>query len=138
MKRFVLLTCLAACGGAMHNQDTLGDSIRAFNDDVWWAKFETAAIFVPVAQRAQFVDEWDERAKDLKITQYDVVAVTRKSDAEARVHVKLEWYKSSEGTVHETHALQTWERRGKQWLIVDESRVRGSEMPGLPEPLQKD
>ena len=138
MKRLVLLTYLAACGAATHGEDTLTDSIRAFNDDIWWSKFETAAIFLPATERAQFVDDWDERAKDLKITEYDVVRVTRKTDAEARVQVKLEWYKSSEGTVHETHALQTWERRGKHWMLVDESRMRGSEMPGLPEPLQKD
>ena len=30
--------------------------------------------------------------------------------------------------------MQTWERHGKAWMMVDETRVRGAEMPGLPEP----
>jgi hypothetical protein len=37
--------------------------------------------------------------------------------------------------VHETHALQTWERHGKVWWMVDEARLRGAEMPGLAEPV---
>jgi hypothetical protein len=31
--------------------------------------------------------------------------------------------------------MQTWEKHGKGWLLVDETRVHGPEMPGLPEPL---
>jgi hypothetical protein len=34
--------------------------------------------------------------------------------------------------------MQTWEKHGKGWFLVDESRVRGTEMPGLPEPLATD
>jgi hypothetical protein len=34
--------------------------------------------------------------------------------------------------------IQTWEKHGKGWLLVDERRLRGHEMPGLPEPLAKD
>jgi hypothetical protein len=48
--------------------------------------------------------------------------------------VKVSWYKDSEGTLRETQAMQTWERHGKTWLIVDEARLRGTEMPGLREP----
>jgi hypothetical protein len=136
--RWLAILCLAACGAASHAEDTLGDSVRVFNDDVWWSKFDNAASFVPTGQRADFLDGWDERAKDLKITQYDIVKVTRKTDAEAHVQIKLEWYKDSEGTVRETSALQTWERKGKHWMMVDEARVRGAEMPGLPEPMEKD
>lgn len=139
MKRLVLLLAVAACGGmAAKDSDTLGDSVRAYNEGVRWSRFETAASYVPPKQRSQFVDDWDERAKDLKITAYDLVKVEPKGAKEARVQVKLEWYKDSEGKVHETHALQTWERHGKAWFVVDETRLRGTEMPGLTEPPQKD
>ena len=47
----------------------------------------------------------------------------------------MSWYKDSEGTLHETQAVQTWELHGKAWLMVDESRLRGAEMPGLHEPM---
>jgi hypothetical protein len=139
MKPLAFVMLVAGCGAAGgHSEDTLGDVVRVFNDDVRWSKFDTAAVFIPTTQRERFLDDWDERAKDLKITEYDIVKVTRKSEAEAKVQIKLEWYKDSEGKVHETSEMQTWERRKKQWMLVDEARVRGDEMPGLAEPLQKD
>jgi len=138
MKAMFLVVALAACGGIGKEENTLGESIREFNEGVRWSRFANAAIHVPAKDRATFVDEWDERAKDLKITDYEVVKVDQKGSRTAQVQVKMEWYKDSEGKVKETHAVQTWERHGKVWFLVDESRLRGDEMPGLPEPVLKD
>ena len=112
--------------------------MRDYNDGIQWERFQTAAMHVPMRQRSHFVDEADERSKDVKITDYDIVSVEQKTPKEAHVHIKMSWYKTSENTVHETHAKQTWERQGKSWMLVDEARLRGPEMPGLPEPLMKD
>src|SRR5258706_16208051 len=106
--------------------ETLPESVRSYNDGVRWGRFEVAAVHIPAKQRSQFVDDEDARAKDLKITDYDVIRVAYRGDREAQVQVKLEWYRTSDGTVHETHAVQTWERHDKDWLLVDESRLRGS------------
>lgn len=139
MKRILFVLAVAGCGAlAPKPTETLTESVQTYNDGVRWSRFAVAATHVPPLQRAQFVDDWDERANDLKISDYEVVKVDRKGPEEARVQVKMSWYKNSEGTLHETHALQTWERHGKDWLIVDESRLRGTEMPGLPEPLMKE
>jgi hypothetical protein len=141
MKRIAMLGILlvyGACGAAPRSGETLADTVRAYNDGVRWGRFEVAAIHVPPKQRSQFVDEADDRAKDLKITEYDVVNVQQPSERQAKVHIKLEWYSDHEGTVHETHALQTWEKQGKDWMLVDEARLKGSEMPGLPEPMMSD
>ncbi len=140
MNKLVFVVCaLAACGGLMpKNEETLAESVRSYNDGVRWSRFEVAAVHVLPPQRSQFVDDWDQRAKELKITDYELVRVDQKGPRQAKVQIKLEWYKDSEGTVHETHAVQTWERRGKLWFVVDEARLRGTEMPGLPEPLMSD
>ncbi len=137
MTKLVFVACaFAACGGlAPRTEETLVESIRSYNDGVRWSRFEVAAVHVPPAQRSQFVDDWDQRAKDLKITDYDLVRVDQKGPKEAQAQIKLQWYRDSEGTVHETSAVQTWERHGKAWFVVDETRLRGTEMPGLPEPL---
>ena len=42
-----------------------------------------------------------------------------------------------EGRVVLGQALQTWEKHGKTWWMVDETRVKGYEMPGLQEALSK-
>ena len=133
----VIAAVLAGCHSP-RSGDTLGDSIRVYNEGVRWERFAVAAVHVPPRERSQFVDDADERSKDLKITEYDVVRVEPKGDNEAEVHVKLSWYKESEGKVRETQSLQTWERHGKTWLIVGEVRLKGTEMPGLPEAPMKE
>jgi hypothetical protein len=135
MKRLAILI-LAACGGVPQNTDTLGDAIRSYNDGVRWGRYTVAAAKVPARERAQFIEDMDERGDNLKITDYDIVDVNAKSSREARVRIKIGWYADDEGTVHETHAVQTWERQGKLWFMVQEQRVRGKEMPGLPEPAE--
>jgi hypothetical protein len=139
MKLAMIVVLVTGCGAtALQNPETLGEAVDGYNQGVRWGRYQNAAIHVPPEQRAQFVDDWDQRSKDLRITDFDIVKVVQKTEREARVEVRLEWYKDSEGTVHETRAMQTWERHGKLWLMVDEARVRGTEMPGLPEPIAKE
>jgi len=142
MRAMLVIVLAAGCGAALQgmqgkNGEALTDTIKSYNEDVKWERWDNASAFIPATQRATRVDEWDERAHELKITDFEIIKVDRKGD-EARAHVKLEWYRTSDNTVHETHAVQTWEHKGKGWLVVDESRLRGPEMPGLPEPMMHD
>ena len=139
MRALLIIVVALGCGAPqVKSENDLSESIRQFNDGVRWERFAVAASSIPPPQRAQFVDEMDERASDLKITDYEVVNVDARGPREAHVQIKLSWYKASEGTVHETHAVQTWERHGKIWWMVDETRLRGSEMPGLTEHAMKE
>lgn len=139
MRALLTTVVLLGCGAPqVRPENDLSESIRQFNEGVRWERFAAAASSLPPPQRAQFVDEMDERASDLKITDYEVVKVDPHGSREAKVQVKLSWYKASEGKLRETHAIQTWERHGKVWWMVDESRLRGAEMPGLPESVMKD
>ena len=122
---------LAACGGPQRDSDTLQESILNYNEGVRWERFESAASSLPPKLRSEFVDEMDQRAKDLNISQYDIVRVDKPTKKTAKVHIKVAWYKDSEGTLRETHAIQTWERHGKMWWMMEETRLRGDEMPGL-------
>lgn len=127
----IVLVLLAACGGRQKETENLAESIRSFNEGIRWQRFEVAAVSLPPRERSNFVEAMDERTKELRITDYDIVRVDRASDKEAKVHVKVSWYKDDEGILHETHAMQVWQRRGKAWLMVDQTRYRGDEMPGL-------
>jgi len=131
----LLAIAVAGCGAAaQHNADTLADSIRSFNDGVRWGRYNVAAAKIPATERSQFIDEMDARGDDVKISEYEIVNVDAHGPKEARVHLKFSWYRASEEIVRETHAMQTWERQGKLWFMVQEARTRGAEMPGLPEP----
>jgi len=139
MKRMLAIVLLvSACGAAPRSSDSLAETVRTYNDGIRWGRFDVAAKNIPVKERSKWVDESDDRAKDLKITEYDVVNVDQKGEREAKVHIKMSWYSDREGTLHETHAVQTWEKHGKEWMMVDEARLKGTEMPGLPEPLMTD
>lgn len=127
---------VAGCGTTQRHTETLADTVRVYNDGVRWERFASAAVAIPPAERADFVDEMDERSKDLRISDYEVVKVDQKTEKLARVQVKMEWYLDSVGTLRKTHAVQTWERKGKTWWMIKEERLRGDEMPGLPEPLE--
>src|SRR4051812_11828265 len=131
-----LALALSACAQVQRDGDTLQESILSYNDGIRWERFETAASSLPPRERSQFVDEMDTRAKDLKISHYDVVNVEKTGTKAAKVQVKVAWYKDSEGKLKETHAVQLWERHGKSWWMVEETRLRGDEMPGLMEPTE--
>jgi hypothetical protein len=135
MRALVIIVALGACG-APKNPDTLGESIRSYNEGVRWGRYAMAASKVPPRERSQFVEEMDARGEDMKITDYEIVNVDSRGMREARVRVKVSWYLASQGTLHETHAEQMWEQQGKVWFMVQETRVRGAEMPGLSDPVR--
>jgi hypothetical protein len=135
-RSLIIAAVLAACA-APRDPDTLGEAVRSYNDGVRWGRYGIAAAKVPAAERHQFIDDMDERANDVKITDYEVLDIAARGK-EARVRIKMEWYLASAGTVHETHAVQRWERTGKVWMMVGEQRVRGEAMPGLAEPTTGD
>jgi hypothetical protein len=132
-----LFVLAAACGGGQQTE-TLAESIRSFNEGVRWQRYEVAAVSIPPRERSNFVEAMDERTKDLKITDYEIVRVDRSSATDAKVHVKVSWYRDSEGLLKETHAMQRWERKGKAWLMVDQTRYRGDDMPGLVDQLKEE
>jgi hypothetical protein len=133
MRAALLAILMLGCGASLHDQPDLPETVRMFNEGVRWERFTAAAAALPPRDRSQFVDDMDQRSGEVKITEYEVMRIDPRGEHEARVQVKLSWYKTSEGTVHETHAVQTWERHGKSWWMVDEARLRGAPMPGLAE-----
>ncbi len=124
------------CGGAAQ-RDVLMETVETYNDGVRWQRFTAAALAVPPAERDQFLDEREALAKDLRITDYEVVRVAAHGDR-AEIQVKLTWFLDSQGTVHDTWVRERWERQGAAWRVVDERRVRGEAMPGLAEVAELD
>lgn len=133
---FGMAALLGGCASAPRSGETLIESVRTYNDGIRWQRFSAAAGRLPAAERSAFVDEWDERAEDIKVADYEIVDLAARGDV-AVVQVKISWYGEREGTLHDTHARQMWRRAGKIWLLTDEVRMRGAAMPGLAEPPPK-
>jgi hypothetical protein len=128
----VILTFAGACAGPSGQGYALSDAVRAYTEGVKWERFDAAAAVIPPRERDLFLDERDQLAKDLRITETEILRLTQRG-RRAEVHVKLTWYRDSEGVVRTSVAAQRWERQGKAWRLVDEHRARGDEMPGLRE-----
>ena len=140
MIRFATLVVLmlAACGATPKAHESLMDSVLTYNEGVRWERFTAAASRLPPKQRAAFVEAADQRAKDLKVTDYEVIRVAPISSTITRVHIRVSWYRQNEGTLHETHVVQSWRRADKAWLLVLQARLRGDAMPGVDEPPTPD
>lgn len=132
MRSVLIALTLAACMPPSTRGAALYDAARTYTEGVRWERFEAAAVVIPPAERAAFLDERDVLAKDLRITDSEITQVAEHGRT-AEVSVKHAWYKDSEGTLHETVVKQAWERQGKAWRLVDEYRSRGDEMPGVRE-----
>lgn len=130
MRSLLIVLSLAACMPPSTRGAALYDAARTYTEGVRWERFEAAAAVIPPAEREAFLDERDVLAKDLRITDSEIVRVEEHGRT-AEVSVKHAWYKDSEGTLRETVVKQAWERQGKAWRLVDEYRSRGDEMPGV-------
>ena len=134
MKHAILaiLVLAAGCVPPSGQAFALTDAVRTYIEGVKWERFENAAAVLPPRERNAFLDERDLLAKDLRITDTEILRVTQR-ERRAEVQVKLTWYSDREGVVHDSVATQRWERQGKVWRLIDEFRARGEAMPGLRE-----
>ncbi len=111
------------------------DDVRGYSEGLRWQKYPQAAVRIPPAEREEFLDEQDELETDLRIGDYEITRLrVDKSKNRASVRIRWTWHRDSEGIVHTTTSHQTWQRRGKRWLMVEERRLKGEAMPGVPEP----
>ena len=120
----------AGCGAAPRSGETLLDSVRTYHEGIRWQRIPVAASRVPPDERADFIAEWSQLEDDLRITDYEIVLVAE-GERVSKVQVKYTWYLDSRQVVHQTHAAEEWERRGKVWIRVAEQRLKGEAMPGL-------
>src|SRR5689334_10385818 len=107
MRAALALILLAACHPPTSG-DTLAEAVRTYNEGIRWERYSNAAAHVPPAERGEFLDAADERSKDLRITDYDIVRMEQNSDRLAHVQIHVSWYLDSQQKLRETSAVQTW------------------------------
>jgi len=132
------LAGLAACSaGTPKNADLVRD-VRGYSDGVRWRDFNAAAQRLEPAHRDAFLDTHEQLEEDLRIADWEMRRLTYSADRNrAEVHIEWTWMLDSRGIVHTTVTRQSWSRRGKQWILEREERLRGEPMPGVPEPERR-
>ncbi len=123
-----------ACGGseATRSQNVMR-SVRGYNDAMRWQRLPSAAGFISVVEREEFLDEQESLVENLRIDDYEITRMRYLSKNRALVQVRFTWHMDNVGVVETTTTKQSWERHGKSWLLAEEHRVRGESMPGVAE-----
>lgn len=129
------LSGLVACGSSQAKTTNLLDEIHAYNDGVRWRQYPKAAARIHPKERSAFIEEINALEEELKISDWELIHIDYggKKD-KATVLVRYTWHLDSKGIVHTTSTRQIWKLHGKKWLVTEELRTRGEEMPGIDEP----
>lgn len=125
-----------ACTSSTKRSETLVTEVRGYGDGLRWRKPAQAALRLPPPERDAFLDERMVLDDELRISEFEIRRLSFKDPERTRAEVRVEWtwHMDREGVVHHTITEQDWERRGDDWILVDERLAHGEPMPGVREP----
>ncbi len=108
----------------------LSEAVRDYNDSIRWKRHIRAASKVKNTLRDQFMDHMTEMEEDILVHHYEVIRVRfNKPGDQAKVHLKVTWFKDSEGTLHRSHVVQDWKMVGPAWMVDAQHHLRGKDLP---------
>jgi len=111
----------------MSSSDQLTTRVRAYNEDVRWGRYFSAAELVAEETREEWLDEHRQWRRNLRIAEYEVVDSARNGDA-AMVLVMVTWYRMNESVLQTTMLSQRWEREGNAWHLASEDVEDGASL----------
>lgn len=87
--------------------------------DVRWGRVPLAARNVHPDLQAAFVEDWERRAKEIDITEVEVLQVFELDDGKkADVVVRYAWIERKTQSLHEATLTESWEEVDGAWLMV--------------------
>jgi hypothetical protein len=118
--------------------DRVTEATRDYNDGVRWDMLERAAGHLPQTARSRFYERHKNLEDDLEIADYEIVSLELdKSDKKmnrATCRVQYTWTLKNVGLVRKTTTEQKWEEQGSSWVMVAETRKKGSPLTLFDEP----
>lgn len=120
----LLLALLTPLGGCKTTASPLElkTSVKGFNENLRWERFDAAATFLPPAERSAFVRHYLELQEDLSIQSLEVrnVQLNEQQDIpRAQVLVQAEYYLLPSTVVHQQTLTQEWEFNQGVWQLAD-------------------
>lgn len=118
---FALITHLGGCQTTASPLE-LKTSVKGFNENLRWERFDAAATFLPPAERSAFVRHYLELQEDLSIQNLEVRNVQLNEQEEtprAQVLILAEYYLLPSTVVHRQTLTQEWEFKQGVWQLVD-------------------
>jgi len=106
--------------------EILSSSLTQYHGHLIFERFDEAAGFVPVPQRQDFLDYYEEQRGDLYITEFELTRLEVAGDEhEARAEVLVTWYKLPSAKVVTTRMEQMWsfDTEREVWEIVNQEVI---------------
>lgn len=104
--------------------ELLSQALIQYHGHLIFERFDEAAGFVPVEQRTEFMDYYEEQQGDLRITEFEVARLELSDDETvAQARVILSWYKLPSSVVHTSRMDQSWrfDTLTERWEVVEQN-----------------
>ena len=115
------LTSCASSGAG----ESLRDSVSAYNQNLRWKRFTSAASFIPKETRAEFLERYLDVEDDLHIQSMEVrnvTSYTKDGNPQADVVLVAEAYLLPSTVVEKLTIIQHWAHLDGAWVLKESSR----------------
>jgi hypothetical protein len=130
----VLLSSFACVTPAAQKRQTFTRIARTFNDDLRWARYESAASQMQPQEAMLFLRRVDLVEDELVVGDIEVTNVVFDDEKEqATSTAKLQWYTKRDPIVRQTVLTQLWDSSAGGWLLLEQRRLRGERFPLVTE-----
>ena len=116
-----VFTTLSACGTAQSvtRRGDLDVTLSRHHVDMRWGRVPEAARFVHPDLRGAFVEDWTRRAREIEITEVEVLQVFEGAEGKsADVTLRIAWIERKTQRLREATTLERWEHGDEGWLCV--------------------
>jgi hypothetical protein len=119
---------------AQEKQDNLLRNSRELNNDIRWARYDTAAAHFEATEGLRFLRRADLVAEELIIADHEMTSIKFDDPpVKAKTVAQFEWYMKNDLVIHKTLIEQSWELMSGTWRITSQRRLRGQRFPLVPE-----
>ncbi|MDX2023423.1 MAG: hypothetical protein SF187_24520 [Deltaproteobacteria bacterium] len=130
----VLASTQACISPGQQKQDQLLRSSREFNNDIRWARYDTAAGYFEATEGLRFLKRADLVEDELVIADHEMTSIKfDQPPVKAKTVAHFEWYTKRDPVIRKTSVEQTWEIVGGDWRVTSQRRLRGDRFPLVPE-----
>ena len=124
---FIVLFFATSCALYQTRGDKLKEAVFYFNEGVRWGRLDDVLARLDPEIEEHFLEMHKDFGNMLKVENCEVVNTTYdKKKGEAKVGIKITWYRVDEMVLRETVVLQKWEDRSSHWWMVSEEYRSGT------------
>jgi len=129
---FALASCALFSEEPPPRAPEVGDTAKAYNDDVRWGRYYEASAQLPADKRPAFLKLLDDSARPYRFTSVDLMKSTPNEDgSKVEMVVSLEYYRLPSVSEEKVQQLQLWhyDRAENRWYVDPDLSVLGGATP---------